>query len=406
MNGGINFAAGDRVIPNEGYALKTFSKATKTRTRIKALHTLEALIDTPSRVTAVGSTTFPVRSFIRVVPNDTSHVHYNDGLGVVLFFHTSSELNACFELSNSYLSDKCYLQVLNNSGVPISKNDLVYQTGFDTTTQLATVALASADAETTSVFLGAAMEDIADTATGTILTSGSFQYDTSSFSINDKVYLGSAGAISATAGTIEVTVGTVLSSSTTGSITISSSVQSGGTGGDGTGKQTIWIPAAAMSPTVTAGCAVLTSVETTAGNPDLVVLDFDASSDEHAQFQVAFPKQWDKGTVTFQAFWTLSAANTDGVAWALQAVAVSNDEAIDVAYGTPIVITDVNLSASNDQLVTAESAALTIAGSPADDDMTYFRVFRDVSDSADTATGDGRLIGIKLFFSNLRTTDD
>jgi hypothetical protein len=186
--------------------------------------------------------------------------------------------------------------------------------------------------------------------------------------------------------------------------TVSGGSDGGGPGG--LGKQTIWIPAAAMTPTVTAGCAALASVETTAGNPDLIVLDFDGTADESAQFQVAFPKQWDEGTLTFQAFWTLSTANTDGVAWALQAVAVSDDDAIDIAYGTAIVITDDNLGASNDQLVSAESAALTVAGTPVSDDMVYFQIFRDVSDAADDATQDARLIGIKLFFNNIRQTDN
>jgi hypothetical protein len=181
---------------------------------------------------------------------------------------------------------------------------------------------------------------------------------------------------------------------------------SGASAGNHLGKQTIWVPAAAMTPMVTSGCAALTSVETTAGHVDLIVLDFDASADEYAQFQVAFPKQWDEGTLTYQAFWTLSAANTDGVAWALQAVAVSDDDTIDVDFGTPVVVTDNNLGASNDQLVTVESAELTVAGTPANDDMVFFRILRDVSDAADTATGDARLIGLKIFFSNLRTTDD
>ena len=184
------------------------------------------------------------------------------------------------------------------------------------------------------------------------------------------------------------------------------STVSGASAGNHLGKQTIWVPAAAMTPTVTAGCAALASVETTAGNPDLIVLDFDASTDEHAQFQVAFPKQWDEGTLTYQAFWTLSAANTDGTAWALQAVAVGDDDTIDVAYGTPVVVTDANLGASNDQLVTAESAELTVAGTPANDYMVFFRILRDISDAANTAAEDARLIGIKLFFNNLRTTDD
>jgi phospholipase A1 len=40
------------------------------------------------------------------------------------------------------------------------------------------------------------------------------------------------------------------------------------------------------------------------------VLDFDASADEHAHFNVAFPKSWNEGTVTFQVWWTTTAPHT------------------------------------------------------------------------------------------------
>jgi hypothetical protein len=171
------------------------------------------------------------------------------------------------------------------------------------------------------------------------------------------------------------------------------------------GKQTIWIPAAAITPTKSNGCASRTQVETTAGRPDMDVLDFDATADEHAQFSVAFPKSWNLGTVTFQAFWTSTATDTDGVAWGLQGVACSNDGTIDVAYGTAVVVTDDNISAAEDLLVTAESGAVTIAGTPADDDICYFRIFRDVSDGNDDMTEDARLIGIKLFFTTDANND-
>ena len=171
------------------------------------------------------------------------------------------------------------------------------------------------------------------------------------------------------------------------------------------GKQTIWIPAAAITPTASNGCAARTQVETTAGRPDMDVLDFDASADEHAQFSVGFPKSWNLGTVTFQAFWTSTATDTDGVAWGLQGVACSNDGTIDVAYGTAVVVTDDNVSAAEDLLVTAESGAVTIAGTPADDDICYFRIFRDVSDGNDDMAEDARLIGIKLFFTTDANND-
>ena len=163
------------------------------------------------------------------------------------------------------------------------------------------------------------------------------------------------------------------------------------------GKQTIWVPANAMNPTASNGCANITGVETTSGRPDLSVLDFDDGSDEHAQFSVAFPKSWNLGTVTFQVFWTSTATDTDGVAWALQGVACSNDGTVDVAYGTAIVVTDDNISAAEDCLVTSESGAVTIAGTPADDDLCFFRIFRDVSNANDDMTEDARLIGIKLY---------
>ena len=171
------------------------------------------------------------------------------------------------------------------------------------------------------------------------------------------------------------------------------------------GKETIFVPAAAMTPTVTNGCAGLTSAETTSGRPDMNVLDFDASSDEHAQFQVAFPKSWNEGTVTFQAFWTTTATDTDGVAWGLQGVAVSDNDTIDVAYGSAVVVTDDALGAAEDLCVTAESGAITLAGSPAAGDMSFFRIFRDVSDGNDDMAEDARLIGIKLLFTTDAAND-
>lgn len=166
------------------------------------------------------------------------------------------------------------------------------------------------------------------------------------------------------------------------------------------GKDTIWIPATAMRPTTSNGCASITDVETTAGRPDLQVLDFDASSDEHAQFQVSMPKSWNEGTITYQVFWTSTATDTDGVTWALQGVACADGDTIDVAYGTAVTVDDANQSTAEDLYATAESGAVTIAGTPAAGDLCFFRVFRDVSDANDTAAEDARLIGVKIFFTS------
>ena len=171
------------------------------------------------------------------------------------------------------------------------------------------------------------------------------------------------------------------------------------------GTQTIWVPACAMRPTVTNGCAVITDAETTSGRPDMQVLDFDPSSDEHAQFQICFPKSWNESTITFSVYWTTTATDTDGVAWGLQGVSVSDNDTIDVAYGTAVVVTDDALSAAEDLCVTATSGAVTIAGTPAVGDICYFRIFRDVSDGNDDMGEDARLIGVKIFFTTDAAND-
>jgi len=164
------------------------------------------------------------------------------------------------------------------------------------------------------------------------------------------------------------------------------------------GKESIWVSAGAMYPSITNPCSDLTQVETTALRPDLRVLDFDASSDEFAQFAIAFPKGWNEGTVTFQPFWTVTGTNTGTVAWQLGGIAVSSDDSLNTAFGTLVATTALAHSGtSNDLMVSVESGAVTIAGSPAVGDQVFFQINRDIS--ADNQTGDARLLGLKLFFT-------
>jgi hypothetical protein len=164
------------------------------------------------------------------------------------------------------------------------------------------------------------------------------------------------------------------------------------------GSHTIWIPAGAMITATTSGAASA-SLETGTNDVNYKVFDFDASADEHVHFSIAMPKGWDEGTVTYQVFWSSTATDTDGVAWGLQAVAVSDNEAIDASWGTAVVVTDDCQGAAGETYVTSVSSAVTIGGSPAEGDIVFFRLFRDVSDANDDATEDARLIGVKLFYT-------
>ena len=170
------------------------------------------------------------------------------------------------------------------------------------------------------------------------------------------------------------------------------------------GTETIWVPASAMYGSTTNG-ADAQQVETTATRPDLKVLDYDASTAEYAQFAIAMPKSWNLGTVTFQYFWAPSNTNTGNCIMGLQGVSVSNDDTADVVFGTAQEVTDAGGGAVEDVLVSSVSSAMTIAGTPADDDLTFFQLYRDAADGSDTFTGDARLMGIKLFYTTDAAND-
>jgi hypothetical protein len=162
------------------------------------------------------------------------------------------------------------------------------------------------------------------------------------------------------------------------------------------GLETIYVPAGAMYANTTNGCSGLIQIGLSNG-PELNVLDFAADADDFAQFSVIFPKSWNEGTVTFQAFFTVTGTNTGTVAWGLSGVSIADNVSNNTAFGTNVVATaKAHSGTSNDLDVSAVSGDVTIASAAADT-FTYFQIMRDTS--ADTQTGAARLQGIKLFFT-------
>ena len=157
------------------------------------------------------------------------------------------------------------------------------------------------------------------------------------------------------------------------------------------GKETMWVPAPAMYASTTNG-AEAAQAELTAGYPELNTFDFDASTAESVQFNVAFPKSWNESTVTFQTFWSASATDTGTGGFTLAGVSIANDVDYDTAFGTPVANTALAASGTQDDLmVNVESGAVTIASAAASTD-TVFRLVRDTG--TDTNTGDLRLVGV------------
>ena len=166
------------------------------------------------------------------------------------------------------------------------------------------------------------------------------------------------------------------------------------------GLQEVWIDAASMTPRVTNGPSRgYTEQATNKGNHE--TLDFDTTTQEFAQFKWGMPKSWNEGTVTFVPYWT--AASSSGTAeFALQAVVTSNDDALDVAMGTEQTSNDTLISTSDCHIGPA-SSAITIAGTPATNDMVTFQVKRNPA--SDSLGADAKLLGILLRITISATND-
>lgn len=161
-------------------------------------------------------------------------------------------------------------------------------------------------------------------------------------------------------------------------------------------SRTMYVPASAMYPSTTLPCATLTQVESSTNDVNIKVLDFDGAgtTKESAEFGIQSPTYWDAGTVTAQFIW-YATAGSGTVNWECQGVAFSDDDALDAAYGTLQEVTD-TLLATGDVHITAETSAITIAGTPAAGDWINFRVNRDPAN--DTNTSDARLMGVRIRF--------
>lgn len=161
------------------------------------------------------------------------------------------------------------------------------------------------------------------------------------------------------------------------------------------GKQTIWIPANAMIPRLTAGAVQGTS-ETTTHKLVRRTLDFASAAARYAQFLVAMPKSWDRGGVTAEFLWT-AASGAGAVVWGIQGAALSDGDAMDGAFGTAQQSTD-TLSAAGNLHRAPETESVTLGGTPSEGDLAAFQIYRNATTGADTLTTDAQLIGVRLFY--------
>jgi len=171
------------------------------------------------------------------------------------------------------------------------------------------------------------------------------------------------------------------------------------------GRQTMWVPATAMAPRITNG-PLPAVIEVTSNKNIIKTLNFDATTQQYAQFDITMPKSWDGGPVNYMVYWSHpTTSSVFGVAWSLDAVSISNGYFLDTGFGTAVLVRDTGGSFDT-MWISPESTPLTIGGFAPSQTYVQFRISRVPADSLDTMTVVARLHGIQLYYNTTAGTDD
>jgi hypothetical protein len=151
-------------------------------------------------------------------------------------------------------------------------------------------------------------------------------------------------------------------------------------------------------PTLTSGCAAPAQIEMGTNKNVYDYLAFASDGTEYAYANIAMPQDYTGGVIYCKAYWLHPATTTNfGVAWGLQAVSFSNDDTMDAAQGTGVLVVDTG-GTTSDLYIGDLSAAITIAGTPVAGDFVNFRIYRKHDDAGDTMAVDAYLLGMLVWY--------
>lgn len=168
------------------------------------------------------------------------------------------------------------------------------------------------------------------------------------------------------------------------------------------GIQDLYIPATAMWPMTTGGCQLLTQTEIATSNLNIQTLDFDQTTEEHAQFTIVLPRKCSLASFLYKIYWTAAAGTAaQTVRWSVSTVAYSNDDPLTGTFGSAIAVDDA-LIATNDLHISPESSAVAIT-SGASEDLIGIMIHRSVG--SDNLAADAKLIGISMRLTTISAVD-
>lgn len=168
-----------------------------------------------------------------------------------------------------------------------------------------------------------------------------------------------------------------------------------------TGKHSMWVPAASMTARTVNGPSSETVEAGLVNDVMKRTLNFDQTTEEGAQFEIAMPTSWDRNsTMTFVPYWYAS-AGAGGVTFSLGCRGFSNGNPLDQNLSTLTANSTRVMNNINSIMKGPESAAFQPehqgSENPNDGDLMSFEVKRVVADAGDTLTSDAKLIGVMVF---------
>jgi hypothetical protein len=154
-----------------------------------------------------------------------------------------------------------------------------------------------------------------------------------------------------------------------------------------------------ITASATNGCGMI-NLEMPTNKNTIRVPAFDKDTVEFGEWWHELPSDYDGGTITYHVIWTHPATTTNfKVAWSLKAMAVGNAVSLDTAYGGAVQVNDEGAVTSY-QYTTAESAALTIAGTPLAGKLVNWKLSRVATDGTnDTLAVDAYPIEVCITYT-------
>lgn len=173
----------------------------------------------------------------------------------------------------------------------------------------------------------------------------------------------------------------------------------------GQGQHTLYIPAGALIANETNGPG-RGLLETSTNDVMVMYLAFDASTPEYAQYAFQMPKSWDGGTLIAQPVWFhRSGGSAFNVVWGVRAVALTDADALDSAFGSAAEVTDSGGTADL-IYISSETGEITVSGDPTGEAWVVIQIYRAAGSVSDTLDIDALLVGLRVHYTTDAATDD